>query len=106
MKPMPSILRKAKLAITSRWNYEKELSPIQVNRLSVCKSCPFNSDNKQDKTIKDKTFINLNKFLDTIFGIKATEDAICLQCGCNLMHKSSQEEKSDWCGLGKWDNIK
>ena len=106
MKHMPNILRKARLAITSRWNHKKELSQIQVKRLNVCNNCPFNSDNKQQKTIKDKTFISLNKFLDMLFGIKATEDAVCLECGCNLIHKSSQEDKNDWCGLGKWDNIR
>lgn len=103
---MLNILNKARLAIKSRLEYKKELSEIQLKRLNVCNGCPFNSDNKEEKTVKDKSFINLNKLLDFLFNIKTTEDAICLQCGCNLVHKSSQEQKSDWCNLGKWDNIK
>ena len=103
---MQNIFRKAKLAVTSRLNYKKELTPTQIKRLQVCKTCPLNSDNKENKTNRDKVFMLLNRLLDKVFGIVTTEDAICLQCGCNLIHKSSQEDKQDWCGLGKWDNIK
>lgn len=103
---MLNILRKAKLAILSRYNHTGELTESQKKRLIVCSTCPYNSDNKEKKSLKDKIFLFLNRQMNYLFGVGTTENSICTLCGCNLIFKSAQEERSDWCEIGKWDNIK
>ena len=102
---MPNIFKKARLAITSRYNYNKDLTDLQKIRLEVCRTCPHNSDNVKHVYFIHKVYLRLNKLLNNIFGLSATENSICTLCGCNLIFKSSQEDKSDWCEVGKWDNI-
>lgn len=96
------VMKKLLNAIQSRQNYRKEnkLTLEQQKRLTICKNCPLNSDNKKVKSFKDKLFININKFLDFICDIKVTEEAICTDCGCNLIHKTSQTEEN--CPKEKW----
>ena len=96
------VMKKLKNIILSRQNYRKEniITPHQQKRLNICKSCPLNSDNKKVKSFRDKILIKTNKFLDFLFGIKVTEEAICTGCGCNLIHKTSQTEEN--CPKEKW----
>ena len=96
------VMKKLKNIILSRQNYRKDniLTLEQQQRLKICKSCPLNSDNKKVKSFRDKIFIKLNKFFDFLFDIKVTEEAICTECGCNLIHKTSQTEEN--CPKKKW----
>lgn len=73
---------------------------LQKKRLNICKTCPYNSDNRRYKSLKMRVGIKLNKLLDWIMGIKVTEDAICVLCTCNLIHKTSQEQLK--CDIKKW----
>jgi protein-arginine kinase activator protein McsA len=102
---MLSILKKAKLAIKSRIEYNEELTDLQKKRLSVCKPCPYNSDNKLELSMIETMMFRMNKILNFIMGVKVTEDAICTVCTCNLIFKSSQEDPENMCPKGKWNNI-
>jgi chloramphenicol 3-O-phosphotransferase len=103
---MKNILKTIRLSVYSRLNYNKNLTSLQRKRLKVCKKCPFNSDNASRQTIKSRFMIFLNKALDYILGVRNRSNAICTDCGCNLIHKSAQKNKEDMCGLGKWDILK
>lgn len=96
------IIKKIKAAFKSRLEYKKELTDLQNKRLKVCKTCPFNSDNKQNKTIKEKFFMFLNKTLNFICRVSVTEESVCLDCGCQIVFKSTQEAKDLICQKGKW----
>lgn len=102
---MLSILKKAKLAIKSRREYNEILTETQKNRLSICKPCPYNSDNKLDLSLVETFMFRANKILNFIMRVKVTEDAICTVCTCNLIFKSSQEDPENMCPKGKWNNI-
>lgn len=102
---MLSILKKVKLAIKSRREYNEILTETQKNRLSICKPCPYNSDNKLDLSLVETFMFRANKILNFIMGVKVTEDAICTVCTCNLIFKSSQEDPENMCPKGKWNNI-
>lgn len=96
------IIKKIKAAFKSRLEYKKELTELQKKRLPICKTCPFNSDNKQNKTVKEKGYLVLNKFLNFICGVSVTENAVCLDCGCNIIFKTTQEAEDLICQKGKW----
>lgn len=100
------IIKKIKAAFKSRLEHKKELTDLQKKRLAVCKTCPFNSENKDKKTRKEKFFMFLNKTLNFICGVSVTEEAVCLDCGCQIFFKSTQEAKDLICQKGKWNNIK
>lgn len=85
----------------SRRYYKEEVrTDLQIKRLSKCKPCVYNSDNRRYKSFKVRTTIKLNKILDWIMGIKVTEDAVCTLCSCNLIHKTSIENET--CKVDKW----
>ena len=46
--------------------------------------------------------IFLNNFLNYIYGVETDEDAICIHCGCQQIHKSTQTEEELKCPLKKW----
>ena len=102
IKWQKEVMKKLKNIILSRQNYRKDniITPKQQQLLNICKSCPLNSDNKKVKSFRDKTLIKINKTFDLLFGIKVTEEAICTECGCNLIHKTSQTEEN--CPKEKW----
>lgn len=87
-------------AIKSRLQFKKELSEMQKERLSICQKCPSNSDNVLEKSWKDNFWILLNKLANKIFGVNPESEAICTQCFCQLIHKSSQEDEK--CPQEKW----
>jgi hypothetical protein len=89
-------------AIKSRQNFKKEKTEEQIRRLKICASCPLNSDNKKDLTVKEKIMLIMNKLLDLLFGITVNETAICIRCVCNLYHKSTQTEEDLRCPQKKW----
>lgn len=105
MKNIKNIFKIPYLAIKSRLEYKEDLTEIQKKRLSICKSCPLNSDNKLDLSIIETMMFRANKILNFIMGVKVTEDAICTVCTCNLIFKSSQEDQENMCPEGKWNNI-
>ena len=47
-------LKILKVAIQSRKNYKKEVTEEQKERLKICKTCPFNSNNVNQKNLKIK----------------------------------------------------
>jgi len=102
---MKSIFKKLQLAIKSRREYNKTLTTLQKKRLSVCGKCPHNSDNKEYLTVLDRLKLLMNNIFNAIMGIYIEEEAVCTLCGCNLIFKSSQEDPSNFCDEGKWDNL-
>ncbi len=96
------IIKKIKAAFKSRLEYKKELTELQKKRLLVCKTCTFNSDNKQNKTVKEKFYMLLNKALNFLCGVSVTEKSVCLDCGCQIVFKTTQEAKDLICQKGKW----
>lgn len=102
---MRKLIKKIKASIQSRREAQEELTELQLKRINVCKSCPFNSDNKKVKTFKDLSFIFLNKILNIIFRVKVSEDAVCTDCGCNIIFKSTQTDKDLICQQNKWNNL-
>ncbi len=105
MKTIKNIFKIPYLAIKSRIEYNEVLTDTQKKRLSVCKSCPFNSDNKLDLSLIETMMFRINKILNFIMGVKVTEDAICTICTCNLIFKSSQEDPENMCPKNKWNNL-
>jgi len=103
---MSTIFKKLQLAIKSRKEYQKKLTPLQKRRLNICRECPLNSDNKEQLTLLDTFKMRLNKILNFIMNVSVDDDSICTSCGCNLIFKSSQEDPENMCPLKKWDNLK
>lgn len=62
-------------------------------RLEICSTCPLNSKNKEDKSIKYYLLSLLNLRND-----------FCTDCGCELTAKASEEMEE--CPKGKWKQIK
>jgi len=102
---MNTIFKKISLAIKSRKEHNKNLTPLQKKRLSICKDCPLNSDNKEQLTLLDTFKIRLNKVLNFFMQVSVDNDSICTSCGCNLVFKSSQEDPENMCPLNKWNNL-
>jgi hypothetical protein len=103
---MKKLINKAWLPIKSRLDYKGELTDLQKKRLKVCSGCPHNSDNKGVKSLGDRLKIMLNQTLNFFTGVNATDESVCLLCGCQLIFKSSQQDKENMCELKKWDNLK
>ena len=103
---MSTIFKKVSLAIRSRREHNKNLTELQKLRLSICKDCPLNSDNKEQLTLLDTFKMRLNKMLNFIMQVSVDSDSICTHCGCNLIFKSSQEDTENMCPLDKWNNLK
>jgi hypothetical protein len=103
---MSTIFKKLQLAIKSRREYQKTLTPLQKSRLDICRECPLNSDNKEQLTLLDTFKMRLNKILNFIMNVSVDDNSICTSCGCNLIFKSSQEDPENMCPLKKWDNLK
>jgi protein-arginine kinase activator protein McsA len=95
-------LKIVKVAIEARKNYKKEVTEEQKIRLEICRTCPLNSNNVEQNKFKDKVMLFLNNFLNFIYGVEVDEDAICTECGCQLIHKSTQTEVELKCPLEKW----
>lgn len=102
---MSTIFSKVRLAIKSRREYNKTLTPLQKKRLSICRECPLNSDNKEQLTLLDTFKVRLNKMLNFFMGVIVDDDSICTSCGCNLIFKSSQDTPENMCPLEKWNNL-
>lgn len=105
MNIMIITIKKIKTAFKSRLEYKKDLTELQIKRLNICKGCPFNSDNKKEKTTKEKIYMILNKFLNFICRVSVTEDSVCNKCGCQIVFKSTQTDEDLLCPLGKWKNL-
>lgn len=90
------------VAVKSRCDYKKERTEEQKRRLKICEACPLNSNNKEQLKIKDKVMMFLNKALNWIMGVEVDDEAICTDCGCNLIHKSTQEDVELKCPQKKW----
>lgn len=103
---MSSIFKKLQLAIKSRREHQKTLTPLQKSRLAICKDCPLNSDNKEQLNLLDSLKIRLNKVLNFLMNVSVDDDSICTSCGCNLIFKSSQKDPENMCPLKKWENLK
>jgi protein-arginine kinase activator protein McsA len=102
---MKNIFKIAYLAIKSRAEHNGKLTEQQKKRLSVCKECPLNSDNKDQLTLLDTFKIRINKILNFFMRVSVTDDSICTSCGCNLVFKSSQQDPENMCPLDKWNNL-
>jgi hypothetical protein len=105
MKTIKNIFKIPYLAIKSRREYNEVLTDTQKKRLDVCKSCPFNSDNKLDLSMTETMMFRINKILNFIMRVKVSNDAICTICTCNLIFKSSQEDPENMCPKNKWNNL-
>lgn len=105
MKTIRNIFKIPYLAIKSRLEYSEVLTDRQVERLKICKVCPYNSDNNKDITIAESIMYRVNKILNSIMRVKVTEDSICTICTCNLIFKSSQEDPENMCPENKWNNL-
>jgi len=103
---MKRLISKIWLPVKSRLEYKGELTELQKERLKICGKCPHNSDNKEAKTLLDRLKIMANQTLNILTGVSISKDSVCLQCGCELVFKSSQEDQENMCPLGKWNNIK
>lgn len=103
MKKWQSFLNKILIPFKSRKEYKEELTKEQQRRLSICKACPHNSDNSNGSmTIKNKTYLFLNKLVNKWYGLKVTIDAICMVCGCGIVFMSTQTEEENKCKIKKW----
>jgi len=102
---MSNIFKKLQLAIKSRREYQKTLTPSQKSRLAICKDCPLNSDNKNELSLLDSFKMRLNKILNFLMNVSVDDDSICTSCGCNLIFKSSQKDPENMCPLDKWNNL-
>lgn len=100
---LDTLKNKIRLAIKSRKEYTSgEMQEFQKYRLSVCKGCPFNSDNLEHKSPWNYIQILANDFLNLLFNIPFTNRAVCTLCSCNLYHKSSQIDPENVCQKGYW----
>jgi len=90
------------VAVKSRREYKKERTEEQKRRLKICETCPLNSNNKEQLRTKDKVMMFLNKLLNWFMGVEVDDEAICTDCGCNLIHKSTQEDVELKCPQKKW----
>jgi len=102
MLQIRSLLNTVKVIHYSRVNYKNDLTEEQKRRLNICKTCPYNSDNKKQYTIKQKIFIFLNKIVNKIYGLNVLVDAVCTVCGCGIVFMSTQEDEEQKCKLKKW----
>lgn len=102
MKFIRKIINTIKIAHSSRMMLKNELTDIQENRLNICRTCEYNSDNKENLSLKNKIFKKLNLIVNKIYGLKITINAICTVCHCDLSVMSSVDNDEHECKLGKW----
>jgi len=99
---MNGTIKSLKAAIKSRRNFKTDITAEQMQRLKICAQCPFNSNNKEQKSIKDRFYILFNNILNLFWGIVVDDDSTCVKCGCQLIHKTTQEDEDLKCPLKKW----
>lgn len=90
------------MAHLSRMMFKEEVTETQKKRLEICKTCVFNSDNKDKLGIKDKFYKVINKAFNRFYGLKVTLESICTLCGCDIVMKSSVFSDKNECQAGKW----
>lgn len=76
----------------SRTVDKDKLGDWYKQRLDICNSCPKNTKNIDNLTLKQK-FIKLAN----------TKKDFCVECGCGVEYKTAI--KSESCPLGKWQKI-
>lgn len=91
---MSSLLEIIKAKISDK----SALGDWYTDRLKVCMSCEYNSENKKDLTLKEKAIVAINLGKPS-----------CLGCGCEIEAKASV--KTENCGavkkgeVSRWDKL-
>jgi len=93
-------MNKIKKIILSRLSPKDTDKDWIKDRLEICKSCPFNTDNIEQKTVLDTIKINGNRVVNFILGKKVSDEATCNVCGCMLVFKVAEED--EYCPKNKW----
>lgn len=101
MKLISTIINKLRVIHITRKEYKEELTERQEHRLEICRKCPYNSTNYNKLSWK-YLYVVLNRVLDRFYGLRVAYNAVCMVCGCGIVHMTTQEEEENKCKLKKW----
>jgi len=90
--------------ITSRFKKETGEDFI-AQRREVCRTCPHNSLNSSERTLKQKVYKYLSDFYTWLTKAENEDLGDCLKCGCNLYYKSRIEDEDCVLEPSKWKSI-
>jgi len=81
-------LEKLRVIAKAKFSDKSNLGNWYQKRLDICESCPFNSKNKEELTLRDKAVVAMNM-----------GNPSCLACTCEIAAKASV--RAEQCGLAK-----
>ena len=85
--------------INSRLSKERKDEWV-YERLSICKTCKYNSKNNIKESLKEKILKNLSDFLTFITFADKKDLGYCKVCTCDLYFKTQIKEEN--CEKEKW----
>lgn len=85
----------------ARMMFKEDMTEVGKARLEICKGCPLNTDNRKNKTFREKAWIAANKVFNRLYGIKVSIDSVCTACGCGVIFLAQGEDKNG-CEKNKW----
>ena len=85
--------------LRSRFIKTKQESWIE-HRRKICSTCPLNTQNLKNVSLKIKILIKLSNFYSFITLAKFRELGTCSLCGCPIFFKS--QDKEEECEANKW----
>lgn len=95
-------LKKFKRIILSRFKTPPE-EKIFNHRLSVCKSCPYNTKNMQKVSLKVTIIQLLSNFYTFVVNKKVEDLGNCSACGgCDVYYKCLDALDKNECPKNKW----
>lgn len=94
--------------ITSRFKKEREEDWI-LKRREVCKTCPLNTNNLAETTLRIKVIQRLSNFLSWLTRAKSKDLGYCSICGCPIFFLTREEDtecsSKEKYGDDKWKSI-
>lgn len=88
-------------AYYARVMFKEGMTEEADRRLQICNLCPYNTDNRSKKTIREMFWIWANRMFNKLFGIKVSTESVCSVCGCGTIFLA-QGESADGCKKNKW----
>ena len=85
-------LKKLAVIAKAKFSDKSNLGDWYQKRLDICGQCPFNSENKEDLSVRDKAVVGMN-----------LGKASCLACTCDINAKASVRDED--CGLTKINRV-
>lgn len=85
----------------ARLMFKEGMTEESNRRLEICKTCPYNTDNRENKTFREFFWIWANKVFNRLYGIKVSTESVCSVCGCGTIFLA-QGESADGCKKNKW----